>query len=88
MLIEVTEEDIESGVRDDCERCPVAKAVWRAFKPDFVSVDQEYIRVDEKRWKTPEAVIEFINLFDSADPRDEESYKPLPFSFELLDAPR
>jgi len=31
VVVKVTAEDIAHGVKNDCERCPIARALWRAI---------------------------------------------------------
>ena len=80
MKIEVTQDDIDNGLRIDCELCPVAKAIVRAtgkqarvsavgvfFFPETPSAKQIFL---------PSKVQLFIKSFDRKEPVQ-------PFSFDL-----
>ena len=64
LKIEVTKDDIERGIPDDCENCPVALALRRAV-PDGVAVEVSHpgIRIG-KAWFNLDAVREFTTTFD------------------------
>lgn len=82
--VNVTAEHIAEGIRQDCERCPVALAIAAAL-PDlrYISVlsraiivlprGRDFINID-----TPRAVRKFVRDFDAGygDPVE-------PFSFDL-----
>lgn len=83
MRINVTQEDIESGVRGVCSLCPIARATRRETLPDIhVSVTENQIRLTnegtregEVYWLPTEAVA-FVKAFDTwAD--------VVPFEFEV-----
>jgi len=80
--INVTAEHIENGVRENCERCPVALAIMDAFpgasgiyvESRVFSISRDGYRRDEI--KLPREASEFIWDFDA-------SKTVQPFSFEL-----
>lgn len=82
MLIEVTQNDIEMGLRDNCRSCPVARALTRATgKPWQVHADR--FQLDQHECDTldaemPGAVSDFVQEFDACRPVQ-------PFSFEFPD---
>lgn len=83
MLIQVTNEDIANGKRDDCKHCPVALAVKRVLKEDYYcAVDGKYISIYQLNGRflqnhyTSVIVLRFITMFDTG--RNVE-----PFEFEL-----
>lgn len=69
--IEVTRECIEQGVRDKCQRCPVALAIRKHLRQGVkVSVGNELavfsehpVRLSEEHW-FPHEACEFIGRFD------------------------
>jgi hypothetical protein len=82
MKITVTQEDIDEGIIKDCIRCPIARAIGRAFG-EKASVAQTDYYVSG-RWnslkpkKLPNVATEFIYDFDAGRPVH-------PFTFELPD---
>lgn len=83
--VKVTDEDIDKGVRHDCDWCPVARAVKRALYgkpgdaliPDGpVKVNKFRIEIDGGRMVAPPSVLKFVEDFDS-----EEAVSP--FEFEI-----
>jgi len=83
LTIHVTQEDIDEGVQEDCERCPVARAVERATGISTV-VQFERISVNCQNkvvFVTPTYVRIFIKAFD-------ETRLVTPFSFTLTENDR
>lgn len=78
MKITVTQADIEEGRPYNCNLCPVALAVSRAFRvpQHAVSVDGLFITVNDQNYDPPALVDEFIQAFD-------DGKKVIPFSFDL-----
>lgn len=82
--IEVTEEDIKDGVRENVKQCPVARAVLRQLDfAEVVEVSMGGIDINFDvpgrkfiRYKIPKKVMRFIQRFDEG-----KSVKP--FSFVL-----
>lgn len=76
--IEVTKEDIYSGTRTDCQRCPIALAVNRALgiKTSIIGRECMYLNKDSTEIHLPLVARNFISSFD---------YGILlaPFSFEI-----
>jgi hypothetical protein len=70
--VRVSQSHIDKGIKQDCEKCPVALAVLDAF-PDakWVSVDDDTIEVnyknsfDSDEFDTPQAAAEFMMTFDA-----------------------
>jgi hypothetical protein len=77
MRIEVTQEDIDSGVQADCAHCPVAKAIKRTIQRRDVYVEEKYCFVGDCRIELPNKVSDFIFDFDNRRRR------VAPFAFEL-----
>lgn len=75
MVIEVTEEDILLGKREDCYKCPVARAVERATG-EPCSVRGGYITFDEGQLRYPISVGAFTLRFD-------RGWMVTPFTFEI-----
>jgi hypothetical protein len=83
MKLEVTQADIDAGVRGNCSWCPVAQSLKRATGIEQSQVHLDEIRVWSRRWlriKTPDEILDFIEEFD-ADP----DHKPEPATFDLPD---
>ena len=90
VVVEVTAEDIASGVAQKCEHCPIAIALRRAAGSARAYVDGSDIFVspvfdgDEPSdiWneagECPQSVTEFVNAFDDGKP-----VKPFTFTVEL-----
>jgi len=82
--IEVTAEDIAHGVREDCERCPISRALTRALPIRSVIVEGgvQGVAVQEKGTfyrffaTLPEDADAFVERFD----RGEDV---APFAFDL-----
>jgi hypothetical protein len=79
MTINVTQEDIDKGVRRISDCCPVALSLFRlGYTGITVEHDEVFLTTehDDYVFALPDTVAEFIRDFDR---RDEVS----PFSFEL-----
>jgi len=94
--VEVTQEDINKGVPEDCEHCAVALALKRKYKTDDVkvSIPDDYVLliVNGKelniRSNHENDILDFIDVFDKQYnyTTTEEYYdrqKPKPFEFEV-----
>ncbi|MFN7302800.1 MAG: hypothetical protein ACK5U7_15110 [Bacteroidota bacterium] len=75
MIVTVTPEDITRGRRLSACSCPIALAI-RRLAPRCVVVTNHTIRIDDRRFATPEPACKFINDFDAARP-------VMPFTFTL-----
>lgn len=75
MKINVTQRDIEKGLREDPNSCPVARAIKRRGFED-VSVKTQVIWIGCRKYNPPEIVEDFIERFDKGDTVQ-------PFKFEL-----
>ena len=67
--INVTKEDIKTGLRNNCDKCPVALAIVRKFKSELVFVGHRaWYAIDGKGNKVggdlPIKAQEFIVKFD------------------------
>ncbi len=84
ILINVTKEDIEEGLSNDCYLCPIAVAIGRIIKDEcramvHSSLINFYKRPNNKFITTvylPATAIQFIKLFDSVGQGE-------PFSFNV-----
>lgn len=80
--IQVTQEDINTGMQDVCQHCPIALAIKRALKAELVSVYNFSIHVFisnsemSYKYRVTDAIYSFIERFD-------EGVKVEPFSFNL-----
>lgn len=75
MLIEVTQRDIDKGVRADFSFCPIARAIKRKTHK-VVTVTRFLCTIGVKEYCLPIKVEKFIGYFDSG-------YEVRPFSFEI-----
>jgi hypothetical protein len=81
ITVNVTQRDIERGIRSKCSDCPVALAVKRALGKRvkvFSGVSTSYLYLDhnKKPFPLPASAVEFIDRFDSG-------HKVEPFTFKL-----
>ena len=97
MQIEVTQDDIDSGCREDSNNCAVARAIIRQVPhvvPQSVLVDQDEIRFQTHGpitglrtfcEETPPTVASFIELYDKLPEHREADgdLDPEPITFEL-----
>ena len=94
--VEVTQEDIDKGVPEDCNHCAVALALKRKYKTDnvFVSIPDDYVLLTVNgeelniRSNHENDILDFIDVFDKQYnyTTTEEYYgrnKPKPFEFEV-----
>jgi hypothetical protein len=83
MKISVTQEDIDTGITEDCRCCPIANAICRTVGPKGnVLVDSEQmieIGFSKYRAVRQEIVAEFIASFD-----DGEIVHPFEFEIEEI----
>lgn len=73
--VEVTQDDINKGVQDNCTKCPVALALSRAFGIP-VTVEATFATVNGKEIPIPYEVYEFIWKFDGVG---KDGVKPFIF---------
>lgn len=80
VTIEVTQEDIDRGIRESCTCCPIANAMKRILKPDDVRVRNKETwtsyRYVELTHLLPNEAAKFIRYFDNGETVH-------PFTFEL-----
>ena len=94
--VEVTQEDIDKGIPEDCNNCAVALALKRKYKTDnvFVSIPDDYVLLTVNgeelniRSNHENDILDFIDVFDKQYnyTTTEEEYdrkKPEPFEFEV-----
>ena len=81
MHVEVTQEDIDAGIRDMCSGCPVARAVRRAANTRTARVDYERIGI----LSGDKILVYFVPPDVSKIIRDyDEQVRPMqPFSFNV-----
>lgn len=67
VLVEVTEEDIRKGRRENGTRCPVARAYRRATGLRGVYVDHVHVEVEQLEWirRVPADVSRWIFRYDN-----------------------
>jgi len=81
MKITVTKEDILEGIPRKSSSCPIAIAMWRKFKVDYISVrySRAYVAPSGASvplcYKLPLSAREFIRNFDAGN-------NVYPFEFE------
>lgn len=86
MLIKVTQEHIDNGVRQDCMGCPIALACKDAgIKTPWVT--ETYVAScqfpsGEEKISLPLVAEEFVRNFDN-EVEDAVAIKRVPFEFEL-----
>jgi len=79
MKIQVTQEDIEKGVRNVCAWCPVARAATRAFGKPMKAMRWRLEDVATGECiETPKEVSRWMFKFDDHQPVE-------PFEFEVSD---
>jgi len=94
--INITQDDIDKGVPNDCNRCAVALALKREYKTDDVEVciqDGSYVSLcigkNELNISSymDNHVLDFIDLFDRYNKHDDSWYmrKPKPFTLEVVE---
>lgn len=75
MRIDVTQDDIDAGIRIDCTHCPIALAVRRLIP--YANVGCYTVYADEMPdYVLPQPAIDFIRAFDNKRPVK-------PFSFDM-----
>jgi hypothetical protein len=88
VTVDVTQEDIDTGLRGCTWGCPIAKAVNRAIGgADVVHAQLASLVVGEGNDRfvasMPEEGTRFIRQFDAPDVSALPVVSPVPFSFEL-----
>ena len=73
MVINVTQEDIEIGIKKSSSRCPIARALMRIFPGNKVRVGFEDILIYNSyglvnRYKSTKNMKRFMNSFDHGKP--------------------
>ena len=94
--VEVTQEDIDKGIPEDCNNCAVALALKRKYKTDnvFVSIPDDYVLLTVNgeelniRSNHENDILDFIDVFDkqynfTTTEEDDYRKKPEPFEFEV-----
>lgn len=96
--VNVTREDIDLGERQECTKCPIARAICRLVKADtLVEVGEVVTLINgPKTWTLdmPEIADEFVESFDddsAADTGEDEettfaassTFAPFKFNLEL-----
>lgn len=78
MKISVTQDDIDYGIPQSFDCCPVALAIRRNFPGSPVIVSQDVIVIRSTDYSATPEIIRFIDNFD-------EDCAVEPFEFELLE---
>ncbi len=81
MRVNVTERDIQKGMRYDNTACPVALAIRRTLPDAMILTDAEGVNVNGKDYLLPPAAVRFALDFDLGNP-----VKPVVFNLETGDA--
>lgn len=74
-MVSVTQDDIDSGYRNSCTNCPVARAMSRELGKD-ITIPSRWAWFDGERKALPFIVSTFIARFDNSLPVE-------PFTFEV-----
>lgn len=75
--INVTQKDIDNGIKTDCRNCPVVLAIKRTLGIDYGLVDGfSFINYFGRCYPLPANVRAFVDGFDGG-------YDVTPFEFEL-----
>lgn len=82
MIVSVTQEHIDQGVRGDCSKCAIALAIKDIpeFKNEQVEVDGG-IHIGGQAYYMPDRAIDFITRYDAG-------LRCVPFTFELQEIER
>ena len=84
ITVEVTQEDIDHGVKGNCVKCPIAKAIGRAAgNTDCgVGITRAHLYSGHERglisFKLPIEAQNFIERFD-------DGFEVQPFSFDIME---
>jgi hypothetical protein len=82
MQIQVTQDDIDFGMRDVATECAIARAVREKINyTKSVYVGSNYVKIDSQWYNIPIEVIRFIQAFDQGDNYLGDELEP--FTFEL-----
>lgn len=91
LVVNVTAEDIASGVPNDCSDCPIARAIQRALPEYHVDVTRSKIELarptgDGEVWsrgyyELPDVARKFVLAFDTDH---QASYPPFSFTATLI----
>lgn len=76
ITVKVTQEDIQTGAKDNCYRCPIALALNRALKKPVTCWTYTYT-IHNISYTLPSVVSRFIVGFDGGD-----LVKPFEFQIE------
>jgi hypothetical protein len=76
MTIHVAQIDIDFGKSNDCESCPIARAIGRVFPGSEVYVLGDTVTIDKVFYSLPPECWGFVCDFDKGRP-------VFPFSFTL-----
>ena len=84
ITIEITQEDIDRGIRCSNIECPVAYALTRALnKKVRVNLRSYYLMDNWTVLLLPKEASNFIKTFDQGITTDVVYEQPKPFSFEI-----
>ena len=82
--IYVTKKDILTGVKANCNHCPVALALKRRIKSDlYVEVKASCINISDVYILNDLNVYQFINYFDGCPRKNMDTIKPIRFMIEI-----
>lgn len=74
LVIEVTADDIDHGIVQDCAKCPIALAARRLYPMARIYVFGEITREISAYWpeaayyEMPDEAVEFVIAFDEGEP--------------------
>lgn len=70
LKVRVTRDDIRNGRKNDCARCPVARAVRRLGYAKIAVCPSEILvnRPTQQTFRNPQKARRFINAFDAGKP--------------------
>ena len=66
MIVEITQEDIDQGIKGECSKCPLALALKRVFPIDEVGVYYFTFSVGRKHHNLSDEAMMFVRNFDES----------------------
>ena len=69
MLLEITQEDIDTGIVRNISNCAIAKAIKRLLDTQYVNVcvTTNAMELNGRHYELPQSATDFIYLFDHGD---------------------
>lgn len=93
MKITLTQEDIDAGIKEDCRKCPLARAIEKVY-PGKVQMFEQGVYLDNRVYPLPLVAEQFVHAFDRGGPVgpiefeiSEDAFITLDDSGNVLDIP-